>query len=190
MPRALLLSLLSHQCLLLKAGFRERYPHGWLVWEVGAWNVPEVGEELAATRVPVQEVSDCLPSSDDVLCFELAPSDGPLGMGRAPENRIMVNDATVSREHLKLYPEADGGWSVELVEGAAESSAGGESLLPGVRRPWRDQESLQIGDVRLTYHASESFLARVQAHAESLARAAVRDPRGGSSGSGPDTLTG
>ncbi len=176
MHRALLLSVLSHQCLLLKAGFRERYPHGWLVWEAGAWNVPEVGEELGATRVPIQEFIDCLPNSDDVLCFELAPAEaGPLGLGRAPENRVAVNDATVSREHLKLYPEVDGGWSVELIEGAAGSVAGGAKLVPGVRRLLRDGDELKVGDARLTYHTAESFLARVQAHAESLARAGVRD---------------
>ncbi len=49
--------------------------------------------------------------------------------------------------------------------------------MPGVRRPLRDNESLQVGDARLTFHTSESFLARVQAHAESLARAGVGDPR-------------
>src|SRR5919109_5443419 len=64
MTRALLLSLLSRQCLLLKpAAFRERYPHGWLVWESGVWNVPEIGEELGTTRVPAREIADCLPES-------------------------------------------------------------------------------------------------------------------------------
>ncbi|MGA9522089.1 MAG: FHA domain-containing protein [Myxococcaceae bacterium] len=177
MPRALLLSVLSHQCLLLKAGFRDRYPHGWLVWEAGAWNVPEVGEELGATRVPIQEVSDCLPNSDDVLCFELRPAgDSPFGLGRAPGNRVVVNDATVSREHLKLHPE-DGGWSVERVEGAPGTISGGEPLVPGVRRRLRDGDELQVGDARLTYHTAESFLARVQTHAESLARAGAGDQR-------------
>src|SRR4051812_32130275 len=101
MTRALLLSLLSRQALMLKAsGFRERYPHGWLVWEAGGWNVPDIGEDMGNTRLPSGDMADCLPQSD-VLCFELPPpaADAVIKVGRAPECDVVINDATVSREH-------------------------------------------------------------------------------------------
>ncbi len=73
MARSLLLSLLVRQHLVLKEKFRARYPHPWLVWESGAWNVPETGRQnVASTQLPVSDLRDCLPAGD-ALCFELVP---------------------------------------------------------------------------------------------------------------------
>lgn len=92
--------------MALKEKFRAKYPHPWLVWEAGAWNVPEVVEgNVAATRLPLTDLRDCLPAGD-ALCFELVgQTDGsPLRLGRASNNALVVNDATVSREQLHLSP--------------------------------------------------------------------------------------
>lgn len=170
MTRALLLSLLSRQCLLLKAhGFRERYPHGWLVWESGVWNVPEAGEELGATRLPSRDIADCLPQSD-VLCFELAPPEPGVRMkiGRGAENDIVINDATVSREQLQVGFEGERWW-VQPMEGAARCEVNGIAMDREHRTPLITGVTLRIGDVRLTYHSPDSFLARVQGHAQKLA---------------------
>ena len=108
------MSLLVRQHLALKQAFSRRYPHGWVVWEAGAWNVTDTGEQnIARTRLPTEDLRDCLPQGD-VLCFELAPpADGrALSVGRSSENDVVLNDATVSREHLALK-FADGRWSVE-----------------------------------------------------------------------------
>jgi len=175
------MSLLSHQCLLLKEdGFRERYPHGWLVWEAGAWNVPDSGEELGATRLPQSDFDDCLPHSD-ILCFEL-PSDaeGPLGLGRATENALVVNDATVSREQLSLTWR-DGRWQIERLADAADTRVDGEEVAPGAQVTLKDGAQVQVGDVKLTYLTAESFFARVQKHAQMLARAAVSPPKSNAS---------
>jgi hypothetical protein len=168
MSRALLLSLLSRQCLLLKpAAFRERYPHGWLVWESGVWNVPEVGEELGATRVPAREIADCLPESD-VLCFELAPARKELTLGRSTENDIVINDATVSRTHLRASFEGERWW-VEPLSDNAQANLNGAQLERDRKTPLANGEKLRIGDVTLTYHTVDSFVARVQTQAERLA---------------------
>ncbi len=170
--RALLLSLLSRQCLLLKAdGFRERYPHCWLVWEAGAWNVPEVGEELGATRLPSRDMADCLPESD-VLCFELAPpgeGDRELELGRSPECDLVVNDATVSRVHLRLGHDGERWWALPFPDSAQTRVNGipmdGEHktpLVPGMR--------LQVGDAAMTFYTAEGFLSRVQGQAERMSR--------------------
>ena len=176
MTRALLLSLLSRQCLLLKpTAFRERYPHGWLVWESGVWNVPEMGEELGTTRSPAREIADCLPESD-VLCFELAPSRKELTLGRSTENDIVINDATVSRGHLRAAFEGER-WYVQPLPDSAPATLNGVRLDPDRGTPLVNGAKIRIGDVTLTYHTVESFVARVQTQAERLAALATKtDP--------------
>lgn len=172
------MSVLSRQALILKGpGFRERYPHGWLVWERGTWHVPHEGEELGATRLPHRDVVDCLPSSD-VMCFELSRSDDAdtqttLKLGRAAECDFEVSDATVSREHLQFGFDGDRWW-VQPVEGAAACTINGVPLDRDHRTPLISGVQLTVGDITLTYHSAESFGARVQAEAERLAGSAVR----------------
>lgn len=173
--RALLLSLLSRQCLLLKAnGFRERYPHGWLVWEAGEWNVPDVGEELGTTRLPLSDVADCLPQSD-VLCFEVAPPPPGtvLKVGRGAENDVVINDATVSREHLEVGFDGERCWARPLAE-ASETSVNGVPMDRIHKTPLITGVRLVVGGVALTYHSPDSFGARVMAHAEKLQKAAAQ----------------
>ncbi|MBX5483037.1 MAG: FHA domain-containing protein [Myxococcaceae bacterium] len=167
--RALLLSLLSRQRLLLKAqGFRQRYPHGWLVWEAGTWNVPHAGEEIGTTRLPLNEIADCLPQSD-VLCFEIAPPrSGTLKLGRSPENDIVINDATVSREHLELGFEGERPWAKPLLE-ASETAVNGVPMDRIHLTPLVNGARMLVGGVALTYHSADGFEARLEAHAERLA---------------------
>jgi hypothetical protein len=165
MPRALLLTLLSQQWLRHTAdGFRNRYPHAWLVWEAGAWSVPQPGEDLFVTRFPHREVRDCLPFSD-VVCFALTRNgEQPLKLGRSPDNTIVVSDSTVSREHLLLQPLEEDGWAVELVEGASEAKVGEIPLTPGEPKPLEDGAQLELGGVQFTYYSSDGFLARLRRH--------------------------
>lgn len=175
MARALLLSLLSRQKVLLKSsGFSERYPHPWLVWEAGAWNVPEAGEELGATRLPARDIADCLPQSD-VLCFELAPDPDreELKLGRAESCDYVVNDATVSREHLRLGFDGERWWA-QPYEESAKASINGVEMDRTHRTPLVNGMQLAVGDVRLTFHSPESFLARVDAQAERLTQSTAK----------------
>ncbi|XXF78991.1 FHA domain-containing protein [Myxococcaceae bacterium GXIMD 01537] len=164
MARALLLSLLVRQHLALQAKFRARYPHPWLVWEAGAWNVPEATEQnVIATHLPVDCLRDCLPSGE-AMCFELAasPERGALGLGRASHNTFVVHDATVSREHLLLHPSPEGGWLAEaLARASSPVMVGGRRLEPEQRVPLVSGLELGLGDVRLTYHDADAFHARL-----------------------------
>ena len=159
--RALLLSLLARQSVLLKEnGFRQRYPHPWLVWEAGAWNVPAAGEELGMTRFPASDMEDCLPESD-VLCFELAPpaEEQTLALGRAPDCDLVVNDATVSRRHLQLG--FDGAqWWAEPFPDSARTTMNGEALETRTVLP--DGARLAVGDAELTFYTADGFVGRVQ----------------------------
>ncbi|WP_224365009.1 FHA domain-containing protein [Hyalangium versicolor] len=173
MARSLLLSLLVRQHLVLKEKFRARYPHPWLVWEAGAWNVPETGRQnVAATQLPVSDLRDCLPAGD-ALCFELVPlGDAPtvLPLGRASHNAFVINDATVSREHLVLRTGPYGQWMVEAVPKSSPVKLDGVTLEPGQPAPLIPGARLELGDVRLTFHDPAGFYVRLDRLAATLSR--------------------
>jgi hypothetical protein len=178
MARTLLLSLLVRQHLALKEKFRARYPHCWLVWESGVWNVPENSEQNhGATRLPTSDLRDCLPAGD-AMCFELAPSPGrdSLPLGRASSNALVINDATVSREHLVLHGQPDGQWRVEVLAQGGPAMLDGKPLRPGPPTPLESGMQLQLGDVRLTFHDAESFHTRM-GHTAALLMAQQRGPQ-------------
>lgn len=166
--------------MALKEKFRAKYPHPWLVWEAGAWNVPEATEQnVAATRLPLTDLRDCLPAGD-ALCFELMAlaERGALRLGRASQNNFVVNDATVSREHLLFIPTPDGQWWVERVAQSRPVKVNGEDLAPEQRRQLQPGTQLQVGDVRLTFHDAEGFNARVGRIAAQVAAQAAAAPPG------------
>lgn len=178
MARALLLSLLVRQHLALREKFRARYPHPWLVWEAGAWNVPEATEQnVATTHLPVDYLRDCLPSGE-VMCFELAigTERGPLKVGRSSHNALVINDATVSREHLLLHPTSEGQWLVEAQPRATSPVLlDGHKLGPEQRVALTPGSRLGLGDVCLTFHDADTFHARLgRIAAEVAAREAAR----------------
>ena len=161
MARSLLMSLLVRQHLALKEKFRARYPHCWLVWEAGVWNVADGSEQNhGATRLPTSDLYDCLPSGD-AMCFELSPGRDMLTIGRASHNAFVINDATVSREHLRLHARPDGGWAVEALSQGGPAMLQGERLPPGEPRPLASGMHLQLGDVQLTFHDADSFHQRM-----------------------------
>ncbi|MCP3105457.1 FHA domain-containing protein [Myxococcus sp. K15C18031901] len=162
MARALLLSLLVRQHMALKEKFRAKYPHPWLVWEAGAWNVPETTEgSVGATRLPLTDLRDCLPAGD-AMCFELVAlaERGPMRLGRASHNALVVNDATVSREQLVLTPLPDARWQVGRVPDSRPVKLDGQELTeaPVELQPGAQ---LEVGDVRLTFHAADGFDERI-----------------------------
>jgi hypothetical protein len=177
MARSLLLSLLVRQHLVLKEKFRARYPHPWLVWEAGAWNVPETGRQnVAATQMPVSELRDCLPAGD-ALCFELVSlgeASTVLPLGRASHNTFIINDATVSREHLVLSTGPYGQWMVEAVPKSSPVKLDGVELEQGKPTPLMPGARLELGDVRLTFHDPAGFDARLDRLAATLQVASAR----------------
>ncbi|MDY7232191.1 FHA domain-containing protein [Hyalangium rubrum] len=172
MARSLLLSLLVRQSMALKERFRARYPHPWLVWEAGAWNVPETEQRqnVAATQFPAPDLRDCLPAGD-ALCFELVtlgPVSSSLSLGRSSSNALVINDATVSREHLALHGAPNGQWSVEAQPKASPVKLDGVLLQPGQPVVLVPGARLELGDVRLTFHDPEGFFLRLGQLAEQL----------------------
>ncbi len=169
--RSLLLSLLVRQHMALKERFRARYPHPWLVWEAGAWNVPETERQnVAATQLPAPDLRDCLPAGD-ALCFELVAlgqAQSTLTLGRASHNALVINDATVSREHLAVQQAPSGQWTVEALSQGSPVKLDGVPLPPGQPAPLMPGARLELGDVRLTFHDAEGFYSRLGRMAATL----------------------
>jgi hypothetical protein len=163
MVRAFLLSLLSRQYALEKEKVRERYPLAWLVWEPGNW-VPASGTgdtRLAETMVP--RGGPARPVGGDALCFELRCDKGKetrLRVGRAPENEIVVNDMTVSREHVALV-HTFAVWKADLAPSQKAAWYDEKRLIAGNPVPLVDGGQLRIGDVLLGFHEPRSFWRRV-----------------------------
>lgn len=144
----MLLSVLQRQALLLGAGFATRYPHPWLVWELGPHRPSGTPDErnVLATVLPSQAGAPKAVGTDP-LCFALF-GPGPLRVGRADGCSIVVDDVTFSRD-LGVLVCAEGKW-------AFDATTGGRTDLDAGSR-------LQNGDVTLSFETSESFARRLTA---------------------------
>lgn len=163
---AFLLSLLARQFLLLKEeGFVRRYAHPWLVWEPGEWNAPSPGENssVASTRTPPMGTA-LTPKVGDALCFSLEPTKASLSVGRSSGSDIVINDMTVSREHLVLGFDGTA-WTAEAKHGTT-TNGGGALLVPGAKLVLAQGASLKVGGSVLTFWDAPSFLGRVKALAQ------------------------
>ncbi|MBL8937421.1 MAG: FHA domain-containing protein [Archangium sp.] len=163
------LSTLARQALMLGSGFNSRYPHPWLVWEPGnrVSTVPSAHGIPVTTVVPVTSPSQ--PAEGDPLCFALVASPGrTVRVGRSPESDIVVDDLTVSRDHLELCPDAEG-WFVRVPrQSSATTLVRKMSLQPGETMRLVDGCAIVAGGVQLTFSAQGKLLARVLGTAERL----------------------
>jgi hypothetical protein len=154
--RAYMMSLVSVRRIQLAGEFIHKFPHSWLVWEPGVWQ-PAKGA-AAPTRIGGMAAAGDKPSQGDALCFELAESR-PLRVGRAPDGDIVLNDATVSREHLILEASSPGHWTARPASAATSALLDDQpltqkvALMQGMR--------LKLGDVLLTFHDPEGFARRL-----------------------------
>jgi hypothetical protein len=162
MVPAFLLSLLRQQWAATGERFNVKHPHPWLVWEPGAWTAP------AAAKETVQISAHALESSGkgDALSFGLVVAEGKppvLHIGRNAANDIVVNDATVSRQHASLTRAASGDWMVEASASAnAPTRLGSVDLKPGVPIVLHSGDQLKLGDVTLTFYLHGDFVQRLR----------------------------
>src|SRR4051812_22285627 len=109
-----LASFLWSQQLRGAAVFAAKFPGEWLIWEPGAWKASPRGSVttiMGAAAVPA--APPAAPRQGDALCFFLGAANGrTLDVGRNPECAIVINDGTVSRQHLLLNGN-QGVWIVQ-----------------------------------------------------------------------------
>jgi hypothetical protein len=163
--RAFLLSLLVRQFLVLREGFAQKYPFSWLVWEPGNWSAPRTRDpDTADTQMPTGKAPTQAQNGDS-LCFELVQGPVPrkqtLNVGRGSENDIVINDATVSREHVVLSLGDDGQWAARAAQ-ATSTLLCGVALSASAPRPLHSGDTLQMGDVLLTFYERTGFTSRLE----------------------------
>ncbi len=171
MIQAYMLSLLSRQLLIVQEKFASMYPNAWLVWEPGTWRAPPAAGGVAETISPTIPGPN-RPTQGDALCFELKLPKGKtfLLVGRADTNDVVINDATVSREHLILAPEQGQLWLAQAGPMAKDTFLWGKKLDPGASVRLTPGAQMQLGNVVLTYHDPVGFIERVRAAARAAER--------------------
>lgn len=156
-----MLSFLAARAAVLGPKFAELHPGAWLVWEPGRWHpTGQPGQKtMVGSRSPGQ------PQQGDALCFQLKckVEVDALRVGRVPEkNELVVNDSTVSREHVVLECQGGDGWKVMPVRDRV-ARLDGFALPTGKATPLKSGSALVLGSVRLTFYSPAGFLERLEA---------------------------
>jgi pSer/pThr/pTyr-binding forkhead associated (FHA) protein len=101
------------------------------------------------------------PFAGDALCFELADGEREhlFRVGRAKSNDVVVEDATVSREHFTL-DHSGLGWSLKPNLLRHVSVAGKDIGATPVNL--NDGATVGVGDVKLTFHDPGGFASRLE----------------------------
>jgi hypothetical protein len=155
-----LLSLLEREYQLLKHGFPAKYPGPWLIWEPGEWRPAKTRREsnLTPTVDLAMAVPPARPAGTDAFCFQLRwPARGELTVGRASESDVLINDLTLSRDHLRLRA---GEVSVAL-GCASTTSFDGNPGAPGQWHALQDGLRITTGAVTLTWLETGGMLTRL-----------------------------
>lgn len=156
-----MLSFLAARKAVLGEKFSDVHSGAWLVWEPGRWHAPggHTGQKtMVGTKSPGQ------PVQGDALCFQLKPSPslGLIRVGREPgKNELVINDSTVSREHVMLECQSEDSWAVVPVRDRVVR-INGQAILAGRLTPLKSGAALVLGSVRLTFYCAKGFAERLR----------------------------
>jgi hypothetical protein len=151
---AYLLSLLAKRFVQSADAFAQDHPGYWVVWEPGPTRAAGVFDPTA-TAVGLERSG----SVGDSLAFYLKPRQA-LKIGRSSTCDLVINDATVSREHLELEPDGEG-WRVRVLSHSGAELAGA-SLDAGAEAPLESGGVLRTGDVMLTFWTTAGLVQRLK----------------------------
>src|SRR5438067_9087431 len=115
---AYLVSLLAKRFVSAGDVFAQSHPGFWLVWEPGPTRAAGIFDPTATARGATRTGS-----FEDSLSYHLKTRQ-PLRLGRSSGCDVVINDATVSREHLELQPEGEG-WKVRVLSGQGSTELQG-----------------------------------------------------------------
>ena len=139
-------------------GFERDQPEDWLVWEAGPWRPPSAGRDTMLAAPVARQAS-----VGESLAIALSARDGgpTVRLGRAPQNDVVVDDGTLSRNHLVLRRDGDGGWTIEDAGSSNGSRVNGLRLG---RAPVRLDPGARIeaGAVRLTFYDASMLYLRLR----------------------------
>jgi pSer/pThr/pTyr-binding forkhead associated (FHA) protein len=139
--------------------FTKARPEEWLVWEAGPWrptyqNRDTIGYDGIVTTVP-HGAGESL-----AIVLETGSKRPYISLGRAPDNDIVVDDATLSRVHLLLQRDPLG-WTVRDAGSTNGSSVEGAPLGPDAV-PLQPGMRVLAGSVRFTYYDAGGLYLRLR----------------------------
>lgn len=142
------------------ASFERSHPGPWLVWEAGPWRPPSPDRSTRASSERQARMS-----SGDALALLVATRPGRepfegVRLGRGPENDLVVDDGTLSRDHLLLRKQADG-WTVEDLHSSNGTQVDGRPVNGG-RVPIEPGAQIEAGSVRLTFYDAKGLYLRLK----------------------------
>jgi hypothetical protein len=152
---AYLLSLLAKRFAQTADAFTQSHPGYWVVWEPGPTRAAGVFDPTA-TAVGLEKSG----SVGDSLAFYLKPRQ-PLKLGRSSTCDLVINDATVSREHLAFEPDGEG-WKVRVLSSAGATELAGAPINTGAEAPLASGGVLRTGDVMLTFWTTAGLAQRLK----------------------------
>jgi hypothetical protein len=140
--------------------FELQLPGPWLVWEAGPWCPPP--RDRATLHVTSGRGR---PSAGEALVLQVAPRVGGallagVRVGRGPDNDLVIDDGTLSREHF-LLRLVGGAWALEDLRSSNGSRVNGApvngtpaSVEPGTR--------IEAGSVTFTFLDTRGLYQRVR----------------------------
>lgn len=137
--------------------FLRAEPHDWLVWEAGPWRPPARGRATVQARPGMPGLN-----SGESLAISVDPQAGTrsVTVGRSTENDVVIDDATLSRTHMRLERGEDGRWTA-LDLGSSNGTAVDGVPARGQPIPLRNGSVIEAGTVRLTFHDGGGFFLRL-----------------------------
>lgn len=155
--------LLSWLAKKYEAADREAFvraePHDWLVWEAGPWRPPARGRETIQARPGMPGLN-----AGESLAISVEPAAGArsITVGRSTENDVVIDDATLSRIHMRLERGEGGRWAaIDL--GSSNGTTVDGVLARGQAVPLKNGSVIEAGAVRLSFYDGTSFHARLTA---------------------------
>ncbi len=130
----------------------------WLVWEAGPWRPPSSARRETLLTGPQTR----LLASGESLAIQLAARDGSpqVTLGRAANNDVAIDDATLSRVHLVLERGA-GGWTVRDGGSRNGTKVNGSAVGASPVRVGAGAR-IEAGAVRLTFYDAGGLYARLR----------------------------
>ncbi len=125
-----------------------------------------------ANQKPERRIMVVTPDDAVRLCPVTADQ---LTVGRAAENGIVLDHATVSQRHARIDIDGEDFWVTDL-DSEHGTFMGGIKLLPQVREQWRPDRALRIGeayDLYLVENGPQSQQEEVQPAETSLAHTSL-----------------
>ena len=154
--------LLSWLAKKYEAADREAFvraePHDWLVWEAGPWRPPARGRDTVQARPGMPGLNS---GESLAISIEPAAGSGAVTVGRSTENDVVIDDATLSRIHMRLEQGEAGRWSA-LDLGSSNGTAVDGVAARGQPVPLKDGSVIEAGTVRLTFHDAGGFFQRLK----------------------------